>query len=271
MALGLKHCYPKAGFQSLPRELRDQVYHELLLISSAPPESPEDAGPRYEEWLLYPMMHWSFFYPIDLYPPSACGGLMASNPQIEHEVRVAAGSPDFHLDIMIEHFKIGRTGQRAWPTWIVYPGLFENIRELRVDVRVCKRDQIHGDMYSLGAWGFVHGPVFWLLNRFFHHGPQFIYKGPFFPKIHVDTLRIVLSPMTHEHPSFKHLFKEMSEMASLGVFYGQILNIQICAGDHVRQVRPEFLAERETPPDKSIKYGMHWGFLPSRDNPTDVI
>lgn len=36
------------GLLSVPREIRDQIYHELVVFSSEPPISPDEAGLRDE-------------------------------------------------------------------------------------------------------------------------------------------------------------------------------------------------------------------------------
>lgn len=126
--VGSKH---PNGFLSLPRELRDLVYQELVHsgVVDAPP-NPESAGPRLEAWLgrkslpqyrLSQCMHYS----ADLYPKAACQGLLSSNRQIQAELRESQLALDYHLDIMVECFRdraninedrSNMTNLRVWPT-----------------------------------------------------------------------------------------------------------------------------------------------------------
>ena len=236
------------GFLSLPRELRDLVYQELLSdVVAPPPTKPENVGPRMsvrtgrEEIFTQCVLH-----PAPLHPKAACQGLFFSNQQIQAEMQESHPALDYHLDIMVECFSIppggtvqDRRNLRLWPTWTVYPQPVSKIRELCVDVRV------FGLFPSDIGFPFACTPLLLLLNRLIHYGPQFVYRGPFQSRVQIETLTVKLfhDIYTGSHlPSLStKLFRGVSLFAHTGAFAGIISRIRVRCGESVQEVKPEYL------------------------------
>lgn len=172
---------------TLPREIRDEIYLAVLRLPSEPPPSPEDAGPRFAGFGSNSQRRTSVFYPVNVYPQYACQSLLACNHQINIEVREVLGRHDtsgwgldFKLDLMIQDRDI-------WPTWTLFPGPITHIRNLEVDMRIF-RDYHDGQFGGDGGPGAIFRPLSHLLSGLFHHGPQFVYKGPIKCQHSVDTM-----------------------------------------------------------------------------------
>lgn len=87
---------------------------------------------------------------------------------------------DFKLDLMIQDCDI-------WPTWTLFPGPITHIRNLEVDMRIFS--DYHANQFGWdGGPGIIFRPLSHLLNGLFHHGPQFVYKGPIKCQHSVDTM-----------------------------------------------------------------------------------
>ena len=256
--------HPKV-FLSLPRELRDIIYQELLSDVAAPPPDPKNVGPRLsvrtgrEEIFTQCVLH-----PAHLHPKAACEGLYFSNRQIQVEIQASDLALDYHLDIMVECFSIptgkpveDRRNLRLWPTWTAYPQPVSNIRELCVDVRV------FGPFPSDVGFPFACTPLLLLLNRLIHYGPQFVYEGPFQSRVHIETLTVNLSRGTcldgDLHSSllslFTKLFRGVSLFAHTGAFTGIISRIRVCCGESVQEVKSEYL--RTERPDIALRIFRH--------------
>ena len=85
-----------------------------------------------------------------------------------------------------------------------------------------------------------------LVNRLIHYGPQFVYKGPFQSRVHIETLTVNLShdnhPVSDTCSLFTNLFRGVSLFADTGAFAGKISRIRVCSGDSVKEVKSEDLA-----------------------------
>ena len=238
---------PSKGFLSLPRELRDMIYQELLSDVAAPPPDPKNVGPRLsvrtgrEEIFTQCVLH-----PAHLHPKAACEGLYFSNRQIQAEIQESGLALDYHLDIMVECFSVptGGTVQDRrnlwlWPTWTVYPQPVSKIRELCVDVRV------FGPFPSDIGFPFACTPLLLLVNRLIHYGPQFIYKGSFQSRVQIETLTVKLFHDKYTAGDLSSLstklFRGVSLFAHTGAFTGIISRIRVRCGESVQEVKSEYL------------------------------
>lgn len=247
---------------TLPQELRDDIYLVVLQTPSEPPQSPENTGPRVAGFGSEPERGKGVFYPTNIYPRYACQNLQACNHQMNTEVReildrhdTSERGLDFKLDLTIKDCQI-------WPTWTLFPGPITHIRNLEVEMRIF--DGRHGHQGSQfggdGGPGPIFRPLFHLLSGFFHHGPQFVYKGPFDRQLHVDTM--VLSM---RHRTVSSVWRLLRMIASHGTLSGRVSKLKLNTDEGVK----EFPI-----PDKELAqetlqywddYGYHWGVETSSD------
>lgn len=137
------------GLLSIPRDIRDQIYHELVVFSSEPPISPDEAGLRDEVFLSRSMRGISAFFSRDLYLPNGCQNLLQSCRMIRAKPKKALEqnkATDLRLDLMFEYFKPDSTSPktRVWPTWTRYSGPLNDVKELHVDVRISRPELSEG-------------------------------------------------------------------------------------------------------------------------------
>lgn len=126
----ITQTFTQHNLLTLPREIRDDIYLAVLQSPSEPPQSPEDAGPRFAGFGSDLERGNNVFYPTAVYPRYACQSLQACNHQMNIEVRelldrhdTSQRGLDFKLDLMIHHCDI-------WPTWTLLPGPIAHIRNL---------------------------------------------------------------------------------------------------------------------------------------------
>lgn len=171
MASACQDVSDQTGFLSLPRELRDQIYLDVLKSESTQPESPQSAWPR-EEVIIYGGQR--IYYP--LHPDTnPFRSLLGCRRQIRTEVQqlydhLESGHalPLFKLDVLVD-------GNFSWPTWILCPGRSEHVQDLQVDLRIF-HNGYHRSSYDQDATLAIR-PLFLLLNQFMFHGSNFLCKG----------------------------------------------------------------------------------------------
>ena len=251
------------GFSSLPRELRDLVYQELLSDVVPPPTNPGTVGPRLSVRTgREAIFSQCILFPAHLYPKAACEGLLFSNRQIQAEIQESHLALDYHLDIMFECFGVltggiegYRNNLRIWPTWTLYPQPVSNIRELSVDLR------LFGSFPPDGGFPLACTPLLVLVNRLIHYGPQFVYKGPLQSRVHIETLTVNLSQDIYSVSDlsslFAKLFRGVSLFANTGAFTGIISRIRVRCGESVKEVNYEYLmTERPNIAEMICRYGL---------------
>ena len=271
---------------TLPREIRDEIYLIVLQSSSEPPETPQNAGPRFAGFGSEPERQKSVFYPTDVYPRYACQSLQACNHQTNTELReilarldTSKQGLDFKLDLMIQ-------GCDIWPTWTLFPGPISHIRNLEVEVRIfggCRGGQFGGD----GGPGEIFRPLFHLLSSLFHHGPQFVNKGHFERQLHVDTIvfticdgevleeqlsddsmKVKCRPCVFSisHRIVQSVWLKLRLITSRGTLFGRVSKLKLNTDKEVkvfpvpdRRLTPETV-------DYWEGYGYHWGIEPPSDD-----
>lgn len=117
-----------------------------------------------------------------------CQGFISRCQQVRAEISQRLTKTTYELDVMIETFEKGDTRVGIWPTWVHYPSSVDNIHEVKMNLRTFGRRSV--DTGFPHPWSFIYVPLFILLSRLFHHGPQFIYRGPLKRHLHIDTLTI---------------------------------------------------------------------------------
>ncbi len=262
---------------TLPREIRDEIYLIVLQSPSEPPHSPSTAGPRFAGF--------GVFHPVDVYPQYACQSLQACNHQMNTEVHDLLARHDttkrglnFKLDLMIQAYGI-------WPTWTLLPGPITHIRNLEVEMRVFREDrggQFEGD----GGPGLIFRPLFHLLSGFFHHGPQFLYKGPFERQFHANTMvfticdgeileevisddatkvRCLPCVFSIRHRIVRSVWLKLRLIASQGTLLGKVSKLKLRTDEEVNEFPiPDRKLAQETV-DYWDRYGYHWGIETSSD------
>ncbi|KAL9130251.1 MAG: hypothetical protein Q9175_007068 [Cornicularia normoerica] len=271
---------------TLPREIRDEIYLTVLQSPSEPPRCPEYAGSRFAGFGSEPEQQKIVFYPTNVYPRYACQSLQACNHQVNIEVREVLARHDsskqgldFKLDLMIQDCRI-------WPTWTLLPGPITHIRNLEVEMRMfdgCHGSQFGGD----GGPGAIFRPLFHLLSGLFHHGPQFIYKGPFQRQLRVDTMifticrRGVLEGQPHDERDARGLYSVLSisnrisqsvwlklrMIASCGTLLGRVSKLKLNTGEDVKEFPVPNRKMAQGMVDHWDSYGYHWGIeTPSEED-----
>ena len=270
---------------TLPREIRDDIYLAVLQLPSEPPPSPEDAGPRFAGFGSELQEGKSVFYPTDVYPKYACQSLQACNHQMNAEVREVLGRHDtsqrglnFKLDLMIQNCNV-------WPTWTLLPGPITHIRNSEVEMRIfdnCHGNQFGGD----GGPGPIFRPLFHFLSAFFHHGPQFVYKGSFDRQLHVDTMVFIFcqeqmlnkelgkdaveagSPpgvSSMRHRSVMLTWLHLHVVVNSGTLFGRVSKVKLNTDKGVKETSvPEWNLAQETVVVWN-DWGYHWGVATPSD------
>lgn len=264
---------------ALPREIRDEIYLTILQSPNEPPSSPEYPSPIAAGSGTELKRHPRIRYPVNIYPRYTCQDLLESNHQLNTEVREALARHDASkqgldskLDLMIRGFDV-------WPTWTLLPGPVTHIRNLGVEMRIF--DDYHGSQFDGdGGPGPIFQPLFHLLSGFFHHGPQFVYKGPVERQLHVDTMTftIYVSSMKKEQLQ-KDVFDVQSQhvitsvrrrivhsvwlklrmIASRGALSGRVSRLKLITDEDVKEfLVPDRKLAQETV-DYWDAYGYHWG------------
>lgn len=257
----------------LPREVRNEIYDLLFQSSNHRPVSPEEAGPRFKNIRVH--------YSLDPQCPANYAPLLHCSRQLRSEVLELLESKQdgvYGLDCMLK-------GDSVWPTWVTFPGLARNMRHIEMDLRLfgirdgCR--QFWGD----GGPGMAFTPLFQLLNRFIHHGPQFYYKGPLDYKVQLESLLINLifvkrnqdkdtaSEKDRDWYRKRHLFgvaARMNYVAQMGLLTGRISNITIRYKDLESVTETENFEPQEHVPKEWDDHGYHWAVEPSFRRPPEV-
>jgi len=267
------------GLLSLPREIRNNVYWGLLELPNETPISPDAAGPRFST-VRERGSSWGprILYPLDTRPNMAYAGLLQCNRQLRAEclevwrLRHTSKGQTHRLDCMSK-------GQTLWPTWILFPGPQHTMQRLEMDFRLCGVGSGIGYFGGDGSPGRAFRPLFELLNRFVHHGPQFIYAQPLQNNIRLERLMINILPMDRMKDDefapdssddnsdeklrtrvreriFLHIKMRLKQVAAQGLLTGKIANIGVRSG-HLEAVIP---TEKYKPSDTVNSVWDEWGF-----------
>ena len=152
------------GFFSLPQEMRDQIYVEVLTGEVDPPISPDDIGPRLKVSFSVGTARSKKTRTIR-YPRTLTNqGLTNCNKTIKAEIREMNAKQAFPRPLSI--FKLDVVMNNVWPTWIRCPNPFNHIEHLQVTVRSFHSSHTH-------LVGLVE-PLIRLLNQLANHGPRFL-------------------------------------------------------------------------------------------------
>lgn len=166
------------------------------------------------------------------------------------------------------------------------------MQRLEMDLRLCGVGSGIGYFGGDGGPGRAFRPLFELLNRFVHHGPQFIDAQPLQNNIRLERLMINILPMDQmkdvefapdssdddsdeklrtrvRERIFLHIRLRLQQVAAEGLLTGKIANIGVRSG-HLEAVIP---TEKYKPPDRvnSVwdEWGFHWGFDPTATKPAE--
>ena len=158
------------GFLRLPREIRDQVYEDILDSSALPPPSIRkivDKNPviRHEgtPGLIYN------YHGRNKTPPISCAGLLGSNHQISEEMgevlmrrnKKTEEGVQYKLFLMACHNSL-------LPSWLSLPAPLKYLRTLQVDLQLSN----NRNFQWVGSVGTLAELSLQLLLRFFRCGPQ---------------------------------------------------------------------------------------------------
>lgn len=180
------------ALSKLPRELRDEIYAEVLDFSTSPPKSPTDeavseSDQREED------QGWGVIYYQRHFPSTNLAGLLGCNHQIRDEVldliKVEAGGIAYSVDLMIWENSIQ-------PTWMELPTPPKYTKQLNVTLRMFSHT---GPQW--GESGILGQYLLQMLRRFLYDGPSFATdppgrrdSRPLYP-LHLEELTIVLEAM----------------------------------------------------------------------------
>ena len=266
---------PNSHFRllSLPREIRNAIYLAKIHTPRDPPDSPDRAGPRLEkcdtEW------DRAVHYPIGPSSWPSHVSLIQCNRQVRSEtLEILNGERrrlTCRLDCMLK-------GLALWPTWISYPGLAHTIDHLEMNFRLFDVRDGGYLFWGDGGPGVMFAPLFWMLNHFVHHGPQFIYTGPLRHTPRLRTLMINISYEDRTRPEYElsHHQKTIDRdriarmvagmverVAEKGVLVGKIERIGVRWEDHESIVNTGTFEPSEEVGEEWERYGFHWGCDPS--------
>ena len=249
----------KLGFLSLPREVRDLIYVQVLSLESSPLEAPAYDESRIGVFvpernqallkILYPLTPSS-------YP---CQSFVECNQQIGREV----GEMTDHLATMdvppVAKLQVMVDANHCWPTWIRCPGRVERLHELQVDV------QLWHTMMDLDLLQFqIIKPLFILINQFVYNGPRFLSPDMSGRRTRVDRCNIKISwPGTWFNlctweQCVNNLVGDMAAIACDGALSVYIARIIFCS-EYERignqEVNCDYPEERKR---KWEDYGFYW-------------
>lgn len=161
--------------------------------------------------------------------------MLVCNHQMNFEVRellarydTSQHGLDCKLDLMIR-------GAHVWPTWTLLPGPINHIRNLEVEMRIF--DDYNGSQFLVdGGSGSIFRPLFHLLSDLFHHGPQFVYRGPFERQLHVDTMQFTIdvSKSSTEDDSIQLVWLKLRMMASVEGLSSRVSELKLNTSKGVR-------------------------------------
>ena len=255
----------------LPREIRNEIYKLLFQSSNHRPVSPEEAGPRFKDI-------GCVLYPLDSPTPANYAPLLQCSRQLRSEVLEHLESKQdgvYRLDCMLNAYQL-------WPTWITFPGLARNMRHVEMEFRLFDVGDGGGLFWGCGGPGMAFKPLFRLLNRFIHHGPQFYYTGPLSYEVRLESLRIdvvFVDRYEDKHTGdtrteddhdwdrkrvFRSIASNINLVARLGLLTGKISKITVRLKDFERVIETEEFKPQEHVPKDWDAYGYHWAVEPVR-------
>ncbi|KAI4192701.1 MAG: hypothetical protein LQ350_008583 [Teloschistes chrysophthalmus] len=225
------------ALSKLPRELRDEIYAEVLDFSTSPPKSPTDeavseSDQREED------QGWGVIYYQRHFPSTNLAGLLGCNHQIRDEVldliKVEAGGIAYSVDLMIWENSIQ-------PTWMELPTPPKYTKQLNVTLRMFSHT---GPQW--GESGILGQYLLQMLRRFLYDGPSFATdppgrrdSRPLYP-LHLEELTIVLEAMktkvddktgapekNPEEIARRRLSAYISKFVRSGLLYGKIDTIRM--------------------------------------------
>lgn len=238
-----------SAFLSLPREIRDHIYNDVLESSIPPPASPASAVDRWENDNPWGADHGIVYErrPASIF----CLGLLCCKRQIAAEMRAAIarkskepeGGITYKLDIMVQHMQL-------WPTWISVPASPQHMRHVEVEIRIFTYSDLEFRYDRRHMPGAVAMHLLPLLSGFFTHGPLFIpHTSKLFPYIlHAETLTVNLVSIPEGFSAAQyewegayrvHAFRRMKELLShldeSGLLSRKVGRLMLRNGDEVEE------------------------------------
>lgn len=231
---------------ALPREIRNQIYEDVLRCQSPPSLIPDFVGERREVgYQSGPRSNYrSFHYQPEFHSNSF--GLLRSCRRVNNEVSefIAwknwenTSSPlTYHLDCMIQ-------GYKAWPTWICLPGVSRRVPNLEVNFRIFQDafDEEKGCHIYGPAMKYVI-PLLQILNHLFHHGPHFFQQERISQSMSTATLTLsimfpcALNSCEAHRSEFFEIFvgkihEELHRVGRQGFLYGHVDKIVCLSAFH---------------------------------------
>ncbi len=163
-------------FTKLSRELRDNIYENLLQSSRTPPVSPDHGGAR-----KYPNEEdEEYFETCNSYPAedleSTATPLQLTCRQVHDEVQEAILrlKSSRHLTYKLDLMMLDEA--KLYPTWLAFPAFVDEIPRLDVDFRLFgdvegKQSAMRG---GCGGPPLLIWSLFRLTERFLRRGPDFL-------------------------------------------------------------------------------------------------
>ena len=236
---------PPERLLTLPREIRDRIYDEILLHRINAPKTADEAEaePRIRE-VITSYHKYTCFHQYQ----NAIRSPVMANRQIRLELEKALqrkGSTDYVLEVLFRDD--ARNSQlQVWPTRTYCPPSIDRIEDLQVRIRfsdenwyILTNDNLKR-VKTVVLW-----PLWMLLERLMHGGPGALFdvnsKGEFY----IDALTVVLC----SHPfgttgDFEHLLKVRR---CLDIFLGnkrasaeRIRIMRVCAEGNSLEMEPLF-------------------------------
>ena len=264
---------------SLPREIRNAIYIATIHAPRDTPNSPDEAGPRYKT-RCSTIWNRSVYYPIGPSSWPSHVSLIQCNRQVRSETLEILNRErrrsTCRLDCMLERLAL-------WPTWISYPGLPQTIDHLEMNLRLFDVRDGRNLLWGRRGPGAMFVPLFWMLNHFIHHGPQFIYTGPLRHTPRLETLMIHISyedrtrsgrelsdhrqsaqrRTVDKREIFRTFAGIVNMLACNGVLAGKIERIGVRWEDHVSIVETGLFKPSEEVGEDWERFGFRWGCDPS--------
>lgn len=190
----------RSALLTLPRELRDEIYLNVLRAQREPPQSVDEvlkdrpnrqiedrrAALQYED------------KPVAI----ASSGLLGVNRQVATEVRKLLSAYD--LPCVLD---VHANWRRVYPTWLALPTHPRLIQDVRVVFHVAS----HTNMRLPSVWsgnagiGHITQGLLELLARFIAHGPLLEARGrngESWKPLHLRTITIEYMPEPEEEPTY---------------------------------------------------------------------
>lgn len=222
---------------SIPREIRDLIYKELLCIPIITPPSPSDPGLRFHE-----PFKGDYYFKLssERFPTHSHLNLLLCNHQLHTEFLEFLDTTHSvweyaKLDCMTE-------GLDMWPTWTICPAdRSPKIRNLDIDLRVWNMGPLYARLLppSISWYAFSR-----LLHRLLKYGPTLRFTGHGANMISVDTISIQILPQApdEEHSEYDedselekigNKFEKFIQLQLLEDFSGEVARLKLKYGDKV--------------------------------------